>query len=705
MKNNNNIQIEYIDQCHRLFQDVINLGKKHSSTLGFMPEGGFIDHAQRKCIIIAHNNTELIGYLMFRVVARFSHISIVHLCVEENHRRQKIPTKLLDALREKYQNIFSGISLSCRADYANATKLWQSYGFVSRNKIRSRSIEENYLYKWWYDFNKPDLFSSIQEASLKVKALLDTNIILRLRDDDILQDSIQDPRPLLADWLAEEVDYFYASELLNEIIRDKNKDRAEKTRLFLRNFEVARVNIEDCKKIATELKAIITVDTDNDNSDRMLIATAIASKIPYFITFDNGILDKQEKLDEQYGIQALTPQEFIIEIDQLLNKEEYSPVKLSGATFHSIERVSNPELENYIDLFLAKSQSEKKAVFKNIVLAEVVKTKFAKVYVIKQENRAIAFFSYKYENSALTVSFLRLLDTNQKQTLFMQLISDFINKAITDNLSQIKIEENYLSEYQKLILERLGFCGHLTIWVKTLYNKLLNTSQLSELQIEKYAPEILREKNAEELKSILLNFEYKYFPLKISDLDIPSYVIPIKPYWAGQLFDMNISGATLYGADTNKLWNIENVYYRHTRPILEIAPARILWYASTNKKTSRSKSIIATSYLDEVMTGKPKLLFKKNKHYGVYEWANIFDLCKGDMDKNIRALRFSKTEVFNKPILLSVIRKIFIANGRKANSFASPVKVDSDIFTQIYLLGNGKNEWHKKKTFIYISKA
>jgi len=109
-------------------------------------------------------------------------------------------------------------------------------------------------------------------------------------------------------------------------------------------------------------------------------------------------------------------------------------------------------------------------------------------------------------------------------------------------------------------------------------------------------------------------------------------------------------------------------------------------------KSPRSQSIVATSYLDEVMTGKPKLLFQRNKHYGIYEWTNIYDLCEKDVEKDIRALRFSNTEVFDKPVRLSMIRQIFTANNRKENTFASPVKVDKNIFIQIYQIGSGNDK-------------
>ena len=689
------MQIEYINQKHRFFQDVKNLGSKNSSTLGFMPEGGFVDYAQKEWIIIAHNDSELIGYLMFRIANRSTRISIVHLCVKEEFRGLNIAIKLLDALRKKYQTTVSGIFLLCRADYKNATALWEKYGFAYKGNKRSKSIEENYLNQWWYDFNNPDLFSNLQETSTKIKALLDTNIIIKLRDKQIDQTLPQDPRALLADWLIEEVDYLYAPELLDEIARDKNKEREEKTRCFLSNFEAIRVDINDCKKIADELKSIIIGNTDNDKSDRMQLATTIISKTPYFITFDNVILDNRAVLCEQYDIQIFTPQELIIEIDQLLNKEEYLPSKLKGVTFHSIQKVLNAELNNYIDLFLAKSQSEKKSNFKEIVYKEVEQIKSSQIQVIKQEDSAVAFFSYKIENSALIIPFIRLLDIELNQTLFMQIISDFINIAINEKLYQINIEEKFLSENQNLTLRKLGFESQLSIWTKFLYNRIIDSTQLSEINstVDNSAIEKIKEQHTDGIKNILLKFEHKFFPLKFSDLDIPCYVIPIKPYWAGQLFDFNISDGEIFGAQPYKLWNIENVYYRDTRPITESAPARILWYASSDKKTNRSQSIIAASYLDKVMTDKPKLLFQRNKHYGIYEWKNIYELCKENIEKNIRALRFSHTEVFDNPVALSLIREIFIANGKKENTFASPVQIDKNIFIQIYQKGKGNGSY------------
>ncbi|MCD8032040.1 MAG: hypothetical protein LUF85_14780 [Bacteroides sp.] len=87
------------------------------------------------------------------------------------------------------------------------------------------------------------------------------------------------------------------------------------------------------------------------------------------------------------------------------------------------------------------------------------------------------------------------------------------------------------------------------------------------------------------------------------------------------------------------------------------------------------------------MTGKPKDLFRQNKHYGIYEWKNIYELCKNNIENPIRALRFSGTEVFKKPVNYQKVREIFVENGKPANTFASPVLIESNIFNYIYQLG------------------
>lgn len=322
--------IEFIDNRNKFFSDVKTLGRKNSATLGFMPDGGFEDHAKNKCIIIAHEGKILAGYLMFRVVSRLSRVSIVHLCVSNDYRGKGVSTALLKALKEKYEKTYRGISLSCRTDFKHASKVWKDFGFVSLNTVRSRSYEENYLNIWWYDFNQPDLFSS--SLTSKVKALLDMNIIVKLRESERsgAVSPLEDPRGLLADWLIDETELCFSPEAYNEIERDENLQRAAKTRKFLSSFSLLQIDVEKQKKVVTELENIICGTSENDISDRKQIASCVVSQTPYFITYDEGLLNKKAEIEKKYPIQIYNPQEFIIQIDQLLHGEEYLPNQLKG---------------------------------------------------------------------------------------------------------------------------------------------------------------------------------------------------------------------------------------------------------------------------------------------------------------------------------------------------------------------------------------
>jgi predicted nucleic acid-binding protein len=513
-----------------------------------------------------------------------------------------------------------------------------------------------------------------------------------LRDFHVYHHASDDISPLLVDWLIDEVDFFYAPETFNEILRDKILDRAEKTRRYLGKYIDARSEIKKRKDIVTQLREVINGESENDESDRNQLAACIISEISYFITLDKELLQKRNALEDKFGIWAFTPQEFILEIDQLINKEAYAPKTLGGVSFHTVSKVKNLELNSYIDLFLAKSKSEKKTAFQNIINAEIVNQN-SSLQVIKAENIPVAFFSCNRKENTLTVPFIRLQEKKYKQTLFMQIISGFISEAISNDILKIIIFEDRLSDEQKLTLLRLGFENETNKWTKLISNTMLNSVDAGILGnnfLENILKTMNEKRDSREYHDLLLILERKYFPLKFSDLDIPCYIIPIKAYWAGQLFDVNISSELLFGANPNKIWNIENIYFRHTKPLTEISPARILWYISYDKYVARSKAITASSYLDEVITDKPKNVFRKYNHYGVYEWKDIFDLCDKDIETNIRALKFSGTEVFKNPVSYQDIQGVLTRNGKSRNTFVSPLRINKIIFNQIYRMGTCK---------------
>lgn len=515
------------------------------------------------------------------------------------------------------------------------------------------------------------------------------NIIVKLREAESFEvaSPLEDPRGLLADWLIDETELCFAPEAYNEIDRDKNLQRAAKTRKFLSSFSQLQVDIEKQKKVVSELESIICGTSENDISDRKQIASCIVSHTPYFITYDEGLLSKKARIEEKYPIQIYNPQEFIIQIDQLIHGKEYLPNQLRGVYSDSISKLSSRELSSCVDRFWMQKKGEDKQVFSTSVY-NMINVKGGALYVLKRNREVIAFYGFIEKQDSTDIELLRISAKDICGAIFFKLISEILQVTLKCDKSKIVLKEKFITEEQKEILSNFGFVRQDNYYVKYVFNRVIAKEGIFQITQRIY-PEV----TINHSDRVLFEVERKLFPLKIKGLNIPTYIIPIQPYWAGQLFDTAIASEDLFGANPTKLWSFENVYYRHTKPIKERFPARVLWYVSgSDKFYSHTKAIIASSYLTDVMTGKPKTLFRVNKRFGIYEWKDILKLCDGNINTDIRALKFDHTEIFDYPINYNKIQEIFVSNRRKKNTFASPVEINDSIFFQIYQLGKWKEQ-------------
>jgi hypothetical protein len=80
---------------------------------------------------------------------------------------------------------------------------------------------------------------------------------------------------------------------------------------------------------------------------------------------------------------------------------------------------------------------------------------------------------------------------------------------------------------------------------------------------------------------------------------------------------------------------------------------------------------------------KPKELYRQFRNLGIYEEKNVLDVARNNPDKDIMAIRFSDTELFNQPIPLKKIKEIL----EKDVSLQSSVHISKENFAKIYTLG------------------
>ena len=440
------MQIKIITHNDHILNDVMALGKKNSKTLGLFPKDAFIDHAKKRNIIVAVDNNVLMGYLLFRITQSKGVISIAHLCIDTDQRNKGIAKALMNKLKETYKNLCRGIILSCRKDYVEASKFYEKSEFKAAKEVRSRSKKENYLVKWYYDFGNDDLFSSTHLSTSKTNALMDTCIVSKLRD--LGDEDNNEISGLNNDWLIDEIEYFYAPEIYNEINRDPDKQRADETRKILGNYTEARFDPEERDKIYNELITILNGHKVNDVSDRKHLAECIASGIECFVTTDDELINASDVVYEKFSTRVLRPMELILSIDQIKNKSDYNSVRLAGANYES-KNIEASEINTLSDVFISKELNERKHEFRNLLTLVINDLKNSHLKVVKDGGgNYIGIVGGKFDKENLCISILRTTKSKISTVLFYQLINDLLNFTVDNGLVKVVLSEKYLIESQ-----------------------------------------------------------------------------------------------------------------------------------------------------------------------------------------------------------------------------------------------------------------
>ncbi|MES2458234.1 MAG: GNAT family N-acetyltransferase [Bacteroidota bacterium] len=681
--------IHYAKADH--LESICKIWGLNRATLGLMPRDAFKDCIAKKWILVAERSNQIVGYLQFRYTAKNQTLSIVHLCVDISSRGQRVSDLLLDKLVDDFKFKARGIKLNCRSDYAQAISFWTRYNFQPKGKLPSRGNNPNvHLVVWWFNFGREDLFS-IQKND-KIKAVLDFNIIAKLMDISVADGVRDEIIQLQSDWLVSEVEYYQTSETTSEIFRDANTVRRDRSKSFLKDFPELNIDKPSIKLVESELLGIFPGVSDNDRSDRRQVAEFILSGFPYFVTLDDGIIKQSKEILNTYQRKVVTPSTLISEIDLSINAEDYYPNKLSGNNF-SLSKLRPDDREEIDNLFLNTGAGEKKSVFISTVNDLIAKPTGC-VQVIKEADKIVALFGYFEVEELFVVPVIRTKQYSLRQTIFIQNVNDLVKLAINKTKSFIVIDDRYLTSIEKEILVNSGFFLQDDVYIRGIKSGIYQIGELAtELNIiSKKIPELKNLISAISGESNLeaLALEKLLWPLKISDADIPCFIIPIKPHYAKELFDTKAAKAELFGVQPTLIWSKENVYYRNINPNVEKSPARILWYASSDVNSTRQKGIVCSAYLNEIVVGPAKEVFKKHEKFGVYSWKrDISKLVKEVATKPIKVLRFSDSESFPNVIPLAKVKQVLVKYNESDNNFQSPLRIKSTTFMELYAMGNG----------------
>lgn len=125
------------------------------------------------------------------------------------------------------------------------------------------------------------------------------------------------------------------------------------------------------------------------------------------------------------------------------------------------------------------------------------------------------------------------------------------------------------------------------------------------------------------------------------------------------------------------------MYYRPPGNSKAIAgPARVLWYVKGGKPGHREGHIRAVSHLSEVVCDRPRTLHSRFARLGVWTQQQVEEAARST--GQAMALRLTDTELLDEPLPLSLLRKIYEAEGRVFHAPQAPIRVDEHMFCLLY---------------------
>jgi len=672
-----------------LLQDVINLGDKNKKWVGFFPRDAFKRNAREGRIIAALNsNRELLGYILY-YTARDRTV-IQQLCVEEKYRKNGVGCYLVERLKDETKHL-EGILLHCRRDFPSHA-FWPRVGFIAVDEKFGRGKDAKELTRFWCDHRHPDLFSREVNRSRAI-AIIDANIFFDLFSNK----GPEETNALRADWLQEHVEFAVTGELFNEIDRQNDSSVRRRNRIHARSLTKISADSKSMSELREKIGEIFPLATsESSKSDIRHLECAIASHVNFFITRDDPILNRADDIDKRFGVKVMSPAGFVLCIDELLSEVDYRPEKLAGSDI-KIRTVGVRDLPRIVKNFLSYERGETKAEFEGILRSTLAQKEVGTGLLIEDAKKDILCFAVtkKTDESTIDVVLFRVAKCSLSGTLARNLAAFIVCKYWEHRA--ITVKDSPIEPFVDEAFHDVGFIRGKDCRVKINLGRLESAKWFRE---ELCKDHLVERYGVENLDSILervctgqanveeaARAEKLLWPGRLLEAGIPTFIIPIRPQWAMDMFDNKLVEQRLFSAyiPTSLAW--ENAYYRSSKPKVLEAPGRILWYVSGNNRYGGSKSIRACSSLDRFVVGPAKDVYKKFKRFGIYEWKNIVELAHKNPEGEIMAFVFSGTELLKNPLGLDKVRQILLKGMGAMPPLSTPVKIPESCFKEIYEKG------------------
>jgi len=664
-----------------LVQALIDMGDDARNTLGQLPHAAYRESAEQGRLLAAvplDGGTPL-GYALFRLPR--SEVALTHLCVRPDARNRGIARRLVEEISRLHGGRL-GIRAKCRDDYG-LEPAWTGLGFQRRGRAVGRGKDRAPMTVWWRDHGHPDLFTTYDQP-VELRAAIDLNV---LRDLAAPQDRGNRSDFLLSDELVGRLELVVTSGMRAEIDRIGGSDNP--LRAVMAEYQQVSAAPDMAADFERRIGDAVREDvpdfprTEQDRSDLLQVAHAAAACIGVFLTWDNGLIRRLGPCTERLaGMRIMAPDYVFVHLDELANAQSYQKLSLENSGYTTVRAAANTESE-LLD-FVAGSAGETQAEFRKL-LRGLARTGAAVIVVHAPDGRRVATKATVLDGEVLRVPLLRVADDRLAETVARHLLWTLRREARGQGARLLHLADPRLSARVVHAADFDSMINASGQWHAPVIDVCGSAADVAAAAVQAYslaglgAPPLLGPNLSAHVGARL---EQAWWPAKIIDSELPCFAVPIKALYSTDLFGYP-EPLTLRPPQLSL--GREHVYYHSAANSVLRAPARILWYASGDRRTTGSGHFFGVSRLDGITRDTPEQLHAALSYYGVFDVEAIKQAALGK--PKAEALRLSDTELFAAPVSLRRYQALLGALGGGATNFPSARKLSPQLYAAVYADG------------------
>lgn len=409
------------------------------------------------------------------------------------------------------------------------------------------------------------------------------------------------------------------------------------------------------------------LESDSSLVDDLLhLAHAVEAGAEFFVTNDGNLIAVSSSvLLGKHGLRVVRPHELIDEMTRRLDRPAYQAKFIAAG---DLAWFPAAQVEEHIDQeFVTHQVSERLGDFRRRLRTAMAAHPDATRVLVDGKSKVWALVSQRVQGEALIVELLRVRRGDLAATVALQVARMLRREARDLGVSTVRVTDPAMAPVVLRALASDHFESESGGYEATVVREAL-----SLVDAEKRLAMTLRTPAA------VRHAESRYWPLVIKGADVPTYLVPIWPNYAEQLF--GIERSTLWATERKRALGLarEHVYFSAATSAFPTRESRILWYVTADR-SGVERRIMARSRCVFTERASVEEAHARHGHIGVLRKGEVEDAGR---DGYVSVVRFEDTEVLPRPVGGADLKVILTKHAVRGNilSFrAVPAAVFDDI--------------------------